>query len=469
MGTWFDRARWRMPRHGGRRWAWSFAALAFIALLVEPQTIGHAQGDSAARFEGVASCAGSTCHGRAEGNGAVVRQDEIATWQEPSSVAGAHSRAFAVLAGPRGKAIAASLGLGAATSAPACLGCHATYEPQAAKGARFQLSDGVGCESCHGASSGWLAVHYAKPATHASNVRAGLTPLRDPQVRAKVCLDCHYGSTATGQFVTHAMMAAGHPRVSFELDLFSALQQHHDEDADYAARKGGRTDNVRLWAVGQAEAVARATDLFARPGFGTDGVFPQYYFYDCHSCHRAINDGPQRRLTFETNPGRPIPFGMAPFNDENVIMLSAVARAFAPGRATQFDAASRAFHAAMGEGRAEAVAAAHRLRGEAAALSDALAARGYSGGDAFTVVQAIADRTLTPRFTDYAGSAQAVMAVDTLLNAMVRDGRITTGAAAGIRASVNRAYGAVRSPESYNPATFRAALGEATGAIGALR
>ena len=46
-------------------------------------------------FEGVASCAGSTCHGRAEGNGAVVRQDEIATWQEPSSAAGAHSRAFA--------------------------------------------------------------------------------------------------------------------------------------------------------------------------------------------------------------------------------------------------------------------------------------------------------------------------------------------------------------------------------------
>jgi len=469
MGTWFDRAIRGEVRAGAGRSVWPLAALAALLLLVEPLVPGHAQGGGGARYEGVATCAGSTCHGRAEGNGEVVRQDEIATWQEPSSVAGAHSRAFAVLASPRGKAIAASLGMGAATSAPACLGCHATYEPQAPKGARFQTSDGVGCESCHGASSGWLAVHYAKPATHASNVRAGLTPLRDPQVRARVCLDCHYGSTGAGQFVTHAMMAAGHPRVSFELDLFSALQQHHDEDADYAARKGGRTDNVRLWAVGQAEAVARATDLFARPGFGTDGVFPQYYFYDCHSCHRSISDGPQRRLTFETNPGRPIPFGMAPFNDENVIMLSAVAKAFVPGRATQFDAASRAFHAAMGEGRAEAVAAAQRLRGEAAALSDALAARGYSGGDAFAVVQAIADRTLTPRFTDYSGSAQAVMAVDTLLNAMVRDGRITTGAAAGIRANINRAYGAVRSPESYNPAAFRAALGEATSAIGALR
>ena len=98
------------------------------------------------------------------------------------------------------------------------------------------------------------------------------------------------------------MMAAGHPRISFELDLFSALQQHHDEDVDYVRRKR-RTASLRLWAVGQAEAVARATDLFARPGYGMRGMFPEFYFYDCHSCHRAITDGPARRLTFETNPG----------------------------------------------------------------------------------------------------------------------------------------------------------------------
>ena len=59
--------------------------------------------------------------------------------------------------------------------------------------------------------------------------------------------------------------------------------------------------------------------------------------------------------------------------------------------------------------------------------------------------------------------------VDTLLNALVREGRVTVGAAAGIRAQINRAYDAVRSPESYNPVRFRAALGGAAGAIGSLR
>lgn len=419
-------------------------------------------------FEGVASCAGSTCHGRAEGNGAVVRQDEIASWQEPSSAAGAHSRAYSVLAGARGRQMAITLGLGAATSAPACLGCHATFVPPAQRGARFQTSDGVGCESCHGASGSWLAVHYARAASHSGNVRAGMTPLEDPRTRAKVCLDCHYGGTGTGQFVTHAMMAAGHPRVSFELDLFSALQQHHNEDADYRRRKGSG-DSVRLWAVGQAEAVRRQADLFARPDFGMEGMFPQFAFYDCHSCHRTIADGPTRKLTFESNPGRPIPFGNPPFNDENLILLGAVARTLAPSAGAGFDEASRAFHRAMGQGRGAAQEAAVALRGSAASLSDALAARGYSGNDAFAVVEAVAAKATSDRFTDYAGSVQAVMALDTLLNALVREGRITVGAAAGIRADINRAYAAVDAPNSYRPAEFRGALGAAANAIGRLR
>jgi hypothetical protein len=417
------------------------------------------------RYLGVASCAGSTCPGRAEGNGAVVRQDEIATWQEASSPTGAHSRALAVLSSLRGRQIAATLGLGEANSAGECLGCHATVVPAAERGPRFQPSDGIGCESCHGPAAAWIAMHYTTAGTHAANVAAGLTALDDPRVRAGVCLDCHYGSARGDQFVTHRMMAAGHPRVVFELDLFSALQQHHDEDADYAQRKG-RNDSVRLWAVGQAEAVRRQLDLFARPGFGSEGIFPEFTFYDCHSCHRPITDGPERRLTFESNPARPIPFGQPPFDDENQILLSAVARVLAPGQAGAFDAASREFHRAMGEDRARASAAAARLGSAASALSDALAA---SSGDAFAVIAVIADRTTSPRFTDYAGSAQAVMAVDTLLNALVREGRITVGAAAGIRADVNRAYDAVKSPESYNPVRFRAALGQAAGAIGTLR
>ena len=449
---------------GARPLAFRLLAVAALAALYP---VSDAIGNGT--FEGVASCAGSTCHGRAEGNGAVVRQDEIATWQEPSSPSGAHSRAYAVLGGRRGQQIAASLGLGNAQSAPACLGCHATNAPVGQRGAKFTLTDGVGCESCHGAAGGsWLAEHYALPATHASNVAAGLTPLDNPRARANVCLDCHYGSSKPGQFVTHAMMAAGHPRVSFELDLFSALQQHHNIDGDYTARKAA-PNGVRFWAVGQAEAVRRSTSLFAQPRFAFEGAFPQFYFYDCHSCHRTITDGPQRKLTFESNPARPIPFGNPPFNDENIIMLSAVAGALVPGEAEAFRSASRDFHRAMGQGPSEARAAAQALSGRAGALADALSARSYANADAFRVIAIIAGEATAPRFTDYAGSVQAVMAVDTLLNALVSEGRITQGAAAGIRGDIARAYKAVDEPNAYRPADFRSALKSAAGAIGRLQ
>lgn len=431
---------------------------------------GAADAASAGRVTvGVASCAGSTCHGRMEADGKVVRQDELMRWQEPSTPGGAHSRAFAVLGGARGRQIAATLGLGDPTSAPACLGCHST--PAVARGVRFLAQDGVGCEACHGAASGWIASHYAVGASHAANVAAGMTPLDRPQVRASVCLDCHFGSARDGQFVTHRIMAAGHPRISFELDLFSSMQAHHDEDADYVQRKG-RTDSLKLWAVGQAMAVERALTLYAGAK-GTEGAFPEFYFFDCQSCHRRIYDQAERSKSWEANPGRPIPAGMPPFNDENMILLSAAARVAAPGLAGRFDTDSRAFHAAIARDRPAAVAAAGRLAQSARALADAFAAGGMQGerqGDwAFAIVREISGSAISPRFTDYEGSVQAVMAVDTLLNSLVKSGRVTVGAAAGIRADVNRAYAAVKEPNSYRPGDFRSALGSAARSIGALQ
>ncbi|MFT3966808.1 MAG: multiheme c-type cytochrome [Sphingobium sp.] len=413
---------------------------------------------------GVASCAGSTCHGRLEGDGKVVRQDELMRWQEPSTPGGAHSRAFAVLRGARGRQIADTLGLGDPGAAPMCLGCHAT-PASGPRGPKFLTADGVGCEACHGGAAGWIASHYDTKASHASNVANGMIPLDRPQARAAVCLDCHFGGAGEGQFVTHRIMAAGHPRIAFELDLFSTLQQHWNEDADYHRRKG-RPDGVAMWAVGQAMALQRALALYSGPR-GTEGAFPEFYFFDCHSCHRRIYDQADRVKTWEANPGRPIPAGMPPFNDENMIMLSAAARVAAPSLAGRFEADSRAFHGALAIDRAATVAAARRLAGTAEALAGAL---GNARSDmAFAIVDQVAGGAVSPRFTDYEGSVQAVMGVDTMLNALVKSGRVTVGAAAGIRASLNRAYAAVKEPNDYSPAAFRTHLGAAVGAIRSLR
>ncbi|KRB85831.1 hypothetical protein ASE00_03440 [Sphingomonas sp. Root710] len=444
-------------------------AIFFFALTSAADRAVASSASPASSFShvGVASCSGSTCHGRSEPTGKVVRQDEILQWQNASSRTGAHSRAFAVLASPRGQAIAAKLGIGPATSAGECLGCHAD-PAYAGKGPRWHVEDGVGCEACHGGAQQWLTSHYAVGQTHAANVARGLYPLDQPRARAEKCLDCHFGSDKPGQFVSHRIMAAGHPRVAFEVDLFSALQQHHDEDTDYAQRKR-HTNNVQLWAVGQASAVGRATALFANPRLGTDGIFPEIYFFDCHTCHRQIVDGPNGRANWLANPGRPIPSGMPAFNDENMIMLSAAAKVAAPGAAAKFDADSRAFHAALAKDRPSAVAAARKLGASAGVLADTMGRTALGRAETFAIIDSISSSAIAARFTDYEGSAQAVMAIDTLLNALVRQGHVSEERARGARGAIDRAYKAVGNSNAYRPAEFRAALGQAAASIRALK
>jgi hypothetical protein len=441
----------------------AIAALTFL-LLFKPfasPAVAQGPGHSGATYVGVATCGGTTCHGRSQSDGPVVRQDELMLWQDPATAAGAHSRAWSVLREPRAQAIANRLGIGEATGAPMCLGCHAT--PAGRRGVRFQTADGVGCESCHGPASGWLSSHYVVGGTHAANVSRGLVPLDNPRARAAQCLDCHFGSSGEGQFVTHRIMAAGHPRISFELDLFSTLQQHYNLDNDYFSRKG-RANSTQVWAIGQAMALDRSLSLFTSAR-GTEGMFPEFYFLDCHSCHRQISDDPRFRPSAQANPGRPIPSGMPPYNDENMIMLSAAARVVAPGLAARFEADSRAFHAAMARDRTSAVAAAANLRQSARALADAFSGADFGAGATFRIIDTITTEAIRDRFTDYAGSVQAVMATDTLLSSLVNQGRVSAEQANSIRADINGAYRAVHDPNQYNPGGFRASLGRAAAAI----
>ena len=441
--------------------------LACVALLIAV-TSGSAPATAALPNDsshlGVASCAGTTCHGRAEADGKVVRQDEILRWQDPSSPTGAHSRSYATLTNARSRAIASRMGIGAATSAPMCLGCHS--DPATSRGAKFLTSDGVGCEACHGGSANWIDVH--KAGNHTANLRSGLTALERPAIKAAICLDCHFGSADGNQFVTHQMMAAGHPRISYELDLFTALQSHHNEDGDYTARKG-KVSSVRVWAVGQAIAVERMLSLYSNASLATNGAFPEFYFFDCHSCHRKINDGQTFAPTTLENPGRPVPAGTTPFNDENIIMLSAAAKIVAPGLAARFDADSKAFHLALTKDRASAVVAAGKLKASAAALSEAFQSASLDRAQTFAIIDIISSDGVGNRFTDFTGSTQAVMAIDTLVSAMVNSGQVSGGAVSGIRSDINRAYAAVRDPNDYRPADFRRALGSAVRTIRTLR
>jgi len=420
--------------------------------------------------EGVGSCAGSSCHSRQVGNGPHVRQDELITWQDPSRPSGVHSRAWRVLTEARAKDIGRKMRLRTSPeNAQECLGCHTDYVPESQQSKlTYRKEDGVGCEACHGGSSGWLESHRTMDGRKSdANFKLGMRKLEDPKVRASVCLDCHFGGSKPGQFVTHEIMAAGHPRVSFELDLFSSLQQHWDVDKDYLDRKT-YSNGVKTWAVGQAMAVERALTLYSAPGRG-QGAFPEFYFFDCHSCHREIKDDPKARPKWQANPGRPIPAGQPPFNDENMIMLSAAAKVVSPSLGARFDADSRAFHTALAGNKTEAVRAAGRLAGTSRALSDAFAGRSFSRNETLAILNSVLNGEIAGRYTDYTGSAQAVMAADTLLSSLVSSGQADRGKVDRIRPLLADAYAQVRDPNAYRPEAFRASMSKIAQAAGALK
>jgi YVTN family beta-propeller protein len=94
-----------------------------------------------------------------------------------------HAQAYAVLSTPAGLEAAKKAGVEDPQLSPACLKCHA---PGAGAPATktFDLTEGVGCESCHGPGSEYMPEAVMRD--RAGAARAGLRPVTE-----RTCLGCH--------------------------------------------------------------------------------------------------------------------------------------------------------------------------------------------------------------------------------------------------------------------------------------
>lgn len=115
--------------------------ITIIFCITSIETIAFIPPDgSKHKFVGVAKC--KMCH-KKEKKGL---QYEI--WKESG-----HSKAYDVLATPEAKELAEKNGIIDPQKDSKCLKCHTTGHdaPPELKGKKYKLSEGVGCESCHGA------------------------------------------------------------------------------------------------------------------------------------------------------------------------------------------------------------------------------------------------------------------------------------------------------------------------------
>ncbi len=397
---------------------------------------------------GVASCAGSTCHGAVTPwRGSTVLQNEYVTWQSKDP----HAKAYTVLLNEDSRRIARNLGLPNAHEAKICLDCHANNVPANLRSKTFQISDGVSCEACHGGAVRWLGVHISGAANHAQNVAAGMYPTEDPVARAKLCMSCHVGTK--DKFVTHKIMGAGHPRMPFELDTFTVTQPAHFRiDADYQQRKRV-ADPVQTWAVGQAVAVQMTLEGLADPNRNRQGIFPELVFFDCHACHH-----PMSNLRWEPRASTGLGPGVVRLADGNMIMLRIIAGQIDPALGERLLQQSRALHAATAQGMDAVATAASAMRGIVDPLVTRLAQTRFEGKAMGELLRAVIREGLGREYTDYAAAEQATMAIAAILNAMKRGGHIDEAQYKRYDAVLDKAYKAVERDEAFKPKDFIAAL-----------
>ena len=399
---------------------------------------------------GVASCAGNNCHGALERlKTSSVAQNEYLIWSKSDK----HRLAYNGLLSPRGLRIARNLGLPDAVSAAICLNCHADNVPRERRGPQFQISDGVGCEACHAGASGWLGVHISG-AGHAANLAAGLYPTEQPNARAAKCLYCHFGDAADpDRFTTHRIMGAGHPRMGFELDTYTAAQPaHYTVDRGYIERKGP-VDDARVWAVGQAINLVRRMDALIDPHNAPKGLQPELVLFDCDACHHAVT-----KIRWRPRRSTGLGPGALKLNDANAVMLRVVAGRVAPTAAKVLAEQTLALHRATGQNWDAVVAAAKQLRQTADGLVHLLSTHEFGLDDLKALAQGLVAVGLGGDDTDYAGAEQVTMALGSIVSGLKMSGGVGAAQVKAMSEALDRLYKTVDDEPNYRPEAFVTAL-----------
>lgn len=424
--------------------AWSMSAAAQTPLL--PYQSTH-------KTMGAATCASSLCHGAVKTwKGASVLQNEYVTWSRQDK----HARAYNVLFNAQSQRIARNLGLTEpAHQVKICIDCHGHNIPADRHGEKFTLADNVTCEACHGPAEKWLRSHVAADATHSQNIADGMYPTNDAAARARLCLSCHFGNK--DKLVTHRIMGAGHPRMSFELDTFTEIApKHFVIDQDYGERKRV-WDGVKVWAIGQALAVADTLDILLDEKRGRDGIFPELVLFDCHACHRPMAE---QRLQTNTPLGIKATPGLVRLNDSNMLMLRAIARAIDPLLGQRVAEQTVNLHRSIAGGShgGDVKQAALALQSTAQEMVKNIEKLNVNQALLASIARSLVDDGINGVYRDYAAAEQAGMAISSIGQFMARQGALKSTAA--FNEKWKRLNATLQHDEKFKPQEFIARLRE---------
>lgn len=416
--------------------------------------VGPAAADQAKAL-GAVACGQSTCHSAEKPwPNSSVTQREFITWHEKDP----HAQAYRTLEGARAQSIARDLGYRSATSAKLCLDCHSLNVPASMTEPTFNQAEGVTCEACHGLASEWLGVHQTGLYFYQRNIDEGMYPTTDPTARAELCLSCHMGTR--DKFVNHRMFVAGHPRLPFELGFYTWFSEprpgqvagyaHFQVDDDYLQRKPWPF-GIKVWSIGQAVQMRKLMQLMTDPKTGQAGLFPEFAFFDCHSCHNAPLSG--RNADSQT--------GVPRINDAHAYFVELAASLVDRDLAARLRQDITRVRGAAGRSWDEMRSAAAALERDLGTLVSRLEAADFDQADTRRALASIAQAAERGVFNDYYEAEQAVLAAGSLVDELDKLEVLGPGQAVAAQAAIRKGLDAFVSVDNFRPGQVRAALGEA--------
>ena len=427
--------------------AWTLVVFLFAAA-----TFG--QNTPVGKYNGPGGCASSSCHGSIQPRQVTrISQNEYSIWVAQDK----HARAYQVLSNAVSLRIGKILNIGPPDHAPKCLACHALNVPTDQRAQTFELDDGVSCESCHGPASAWLGPHTLKDwdaKSGAKKAELGMRDLGDLAVRSHVCLRCHVGTD--DQFVDHQMIAAGHPDLTFELNLFSAVMPRHWKDPKDIPWFG-----TKEWAVGQGLQLRDSLHRLARRA--RSSTWPEYAELDCFACHHNLT-APEDSWRQDAGYNGRTP-GAPAWNNARFVVFRYAALETDAATAEKLASEIATLSGLLGQlsaDREQIAASAERAADLAHSLGDQLNKRSYDQAFTLQVMRRIAADGRTISLQGQRSAEQATMSLDSLYNVCRQNGMSN----ADLQGAIAGLFPQVQNPSAYNGPAFMAQLQKVGAALG---
>ena len=437
-----------------RRLAWRLAAFLTLAVSLS----ASAQNTVVGKYNGPGGCASSSCHGSIQPKQIThVAQNEYSIWAGQDK----HARAYQVLSNDVSVRIGKILNLKSPPDqSQKCLACHALSVAPEMRAQSFDISDGVSCEHCHGPAAGWLGPHTVKEwetRTGDQKAQLGMRDLRDLAVRSHTCLHCHVGTEE--QSVDHQMIAAGHPDLTFELNLFSAVMPRHWKDSGETPWLG-----TKEWAVGQGMQLRDSLQRLARRA--RSSAWPEYAELDCFACHHSLT-APKDSWRQEVGYAGRTP-GVPAWNSARFVVFRYAAAETDAASASKLESEMATLSGLMGQlggDREQIAASASRAAEFANALAGALNSRSYDQAFTLRVMRKIAGDSSAIAQQGQRAAGQAAMSLDSLFTVYKQNAKNLDEAE--VKAAISGLFQQLADTSSYNAPRFAAQMQKVSALLSA--